>query len=226
VSGVIDRTMLRVESLAFSYPGRHVLAGWSADFAAGLTWLHGPNGCGKSTLLKLIGGAIAPLAGRCVVAGIAMDEQPIAYRREVFWCGSGPPAFEHLRITEYLGFMRGLYPCFDEALAQQHLQGFGLLPFADRRIATLSAGTQRKAWLVAAFAAGTSAVLIDEPFNALDGASARWLRNRLGDAARQRARAWLVASHEPIQAGDEAVREIALGAPSALGLARAQAGGS
>jgi hypothetical protein len=37
---------------------------------------------------------------------------------------------------------------------------------------------------------------------------------------------WLVASHEPIEAGDEAVREIALGVPSALGLVRAQAGGS
>jgi ABC-type sulfate/molybdate transport systems ATPase subunit len=79
---------------------------------------------------------------------------------------------------------------------------------------------------VAAFAAGTSAVLIDEPFNALDAASARWLRNRLGDAAHQRERVWLVASHEPIEAGDEAVRAIVLGAPSALGLVRAQAGGS
>jgi ABC-type multidrug transport system ATPase subunit len=120
--------------------------------------------------------------------------------------------------------MRGLYPRFDEAQAQQHLQGFGLLPFADRRIATLSAGTQRKAWLVAAFAAGTSVVLIDEPFNALDDASSRRLRDRLGDAARQREQVWLVASHEAIEAGDVPVREIALGVPSALGLARAQAG--
>ncbi len=216
--------VLRAESLAFSYPGRHVLAGWSADIDAGLTWLHGPNGCGKSTLLKLIGGAIEPLAGSCRVAGIAMNEQPIAYRREVFWCGSGPPAFDHLRLTEYLGFMRGLYPRFDEAQAQLHLQGFGLLPFADRRIATLSAGTQRKAWLVAAFAARTSAVLIDEPFNALDDASARWLRDRLGDAARRRERVWLVASHEAIEAGDAPVREIVLGVPGGLGLARTEAG--
>jgi ABC-type multidrug transport system ATPase subunit len=215
--------LLRIDSLAFSYPGRHVLAGWSADIGAGLTWLHGPNGCGKSTLLKLIGGALQPLAGRCTVAGMAMDDQPIAYRREVFWCGSGPPAFDHLRITEYLGFMRGLYPRFDEAQAQRHLRGFGLLPFADRRIATLSAGTQRKAWLVAAFAAGTSAVLIDEPFNALDEASARWLRDRLGDATRQREQVWLVASHEAIDASDGAVREIALGMPGTLGSARTEA---
>lgn len=214
---------LRIESLAFSYPGRHVLAGWSADIGAGLTWLHGPNGCGKSTLLKLIGGAIAPLAGRCVVAGIAMHEQPIAYRRDVFWCGSGPPAFDHLRITEYLGFMRGLYPRFEEVQAQHHLQGFGLLPFAERRIATLSAGTQRKAWLVAAFAAGTRVVLLDEPFIALDEASARWLRDRLGEAARQREQAWLVASHETIEAGDTPVREIALGVPGGLGLVRTEA---
>lgn len=218
--------VLRAESLAFSYPGRHVLSGWSADIGAGLTWLHGPNGCGKSTLLKLIGGAIEPLAGRCVVAGIDRHEQPIAYRRNVFWCGSGPPAFDHLRITEYLGFMRGLYPGFNAAQAQRHLQGLGLLPFADRRIATLSAGTQRKAWLVAAFAAGTRAVLLDEPFNALDEASARWLRDCLRDAAQQRSQAWLVASHEAIEAGDAPVRGIALGVPGALGLARTETGGA
>jgi ABC-type multidrug transport system ATPase subunit len=189
--------VLLVQALSFSYPARHVFTAWSAGFAPGLTWVRGSNGSGKSTLLKLLAGALPPLAGQLVVRGIDAAAQPLAYRREVFWCGPGAIAFDHLRPPEYFAFLRGLYPRFDAAAAAAHAQALGLQAFMGSRLRELSTGTQRKVWLTAAFAAGTAAVLLDEPLNALDAGS---LAHVLAQLARQAAgptSAWVVASHEP-----------------------------
>lgn len=45
-------------------------------------------------------------------------------------------------------------------------------------------------------AAGTPVVLLDEPFNALDAASAAWLHQALARHAGAAEQAWVVASHE------------------------------
>lgn len=192
--------VLRVQRLSFSYPARHVFNGWSADFGAGLSWVRGGNGSGKSTLLQLMAGALPAHAGRLSVLGIDSEQRPLDYRREVFWCGAGAIAFDHLRAPEYFGFMRGLYPRFDVAALREHIAGFGLAPHLDLRLSTLSTGTQRKVWLAAALVAGTAAVLIDEPVNALDAASLTHLHSVLLRCAADPARAWIVTSHEPLGA--------------------------
>jgi len=188
---------LQVRELSFSYPGRHVFTAWSGEFAAGLTWVRGSNGSGKSTLLKLLAGALRPLAGSLRAAGFDAVASPLDYRREVFWCGPGAIAFDHLRAPEYFAFLRSLYPRLDAAAVDTHVQRFGLAPFLRNRLSELSTGTQRKVWLAAALAAGTRVVLLDEPLNALDAASTRHLLAELAAAARSTQQAFVIASHEP-----------------------------
>jgi ABC-type multidrug transport system ATPase subunit len=127
--------------------------------------------------------------------------QPLAYRRQVFWCGPGAVAFEHLRPPEYFSFLRGLYPSMDEALLQAQVTGFGLMPFLGKPLQALSTGTQRKVWLAAALAVGTPLVLLDEPLNALDAASLAHLHGQFRRCAASPAQAWLAASHEALGAG-------------------------
>jgi ABC-type multidrug transport system ATPase subunit len=206
--------LLRVDRLGFSYPARHVFTGWSADFGAGLSWVRGPNGSGKSTLLQLIAGALPLRSGALSVKGIAAARHPVGYRREVFWCGSGPVAFDHLRPAEYFGFMRGLYPRFDVAALAGHLEGFGLASHLDMPLAKLSAGTQRKVWLAAALVANSAVVLIDEPANALDAASLAHLHRVLLRCAADPARAWIVTSHEPLGEAAALARIVDLPAPN------------
>jgi ABC-type multidrug transport system ATPase subunit len=196
----VDAAPLAVEGLSFSYPARHVFTHWSHAFAGGLTWLRGGNGSGKSTLLRLVGGALTPRAGRRVAAGIDADRAPLAYRREVCWCGPGGVAFDHLTPLEYFGFMAGLYPRFDANELASHIDGFGLAPFLESRCRSLSTGTQRKVCIAAALVAGTSAVLLDEPTNALDATALAHLHASLARAAGDRRCAWVVASHEPLDA--------------------------
>ncbi|MDD2925429.1 ATP-binding cassette domain-containing protein [Rhodoferax sp.] len=190
--------LLQVRSLHFSYPHRHVFAGWSGEFKAGLTWLQGPNGCGKSTLLKLLAGALVPRHGQLSAAGVDQHSAPLDYRRQVFWCGPDAIAFDHLSPVEYWSFMRGLYPRLDQAALRQHALALGLAPHLAAPLRTLSSGTQRKVWISATLAAGTPVRLLDEPFNALDAASLQYLRQVLAEQARAAEVCWVLSSHEDL----------------------------
>jgi ABC-type multidrug transport system ATPase subunit len=188
--------VLHVRGLHFAYPTRRLFNGVTCHFGAGLTWVRGANGAGKSTFIKLLAGALPPGGGSLSVDGTDERSDPMAYRRKVFWCGPGPVPFDHLTPHEYLGFIRGLYPGFDEASALRHARGFGLLPHWRRPLAGLSSGTQRKVWLTAAMAVGSAAVLLDEPLNALDLPSKAYFMEALGGQIRAHGQAWIVVSHE------------------------------
>ena len=86
---------------------------------------------------------------------------------------------------------------FDTEAAKRLATGFGLDPHIDKPMHMLSAGSKRKAWLSAAFAAGAVLTLIDEPFAALDMGSIRFLRLLLEEATQHTDRAWLLADHVP-----------------------------
>jgi ABC-2 type transport system ATP-binding protein len=202
-----NAAVLQVQDLAFSYPGRHVFAAWQANFGPGITWVQGGNGTGKSTLLKLLAGALPPLLGSLRANQVDAHSQPIHYRRQVFWCGPGPIAFDHLCAPEYFAFLRSLYPTFDSAQAHAQVNALGLAPFMGGRLRELSTGTQRKVWLAAAFAVGTPVVLLDEPLNALDAASLRHVLVQFERCAADAQRAWVIASHESLgSAGDQATK--------------------
>lgn len=192
---------LTVRELSFSFPRRPVLLGWSGDFLPGLTWLQGPNGCGKSTLLKLLGGALPPLTGKITLQGggatvLKPEQQPLDWRRRVVWCGPEGPVFDHLRPAQYWGLLQGLYPGFDSAALQDHVQAFDLAPHLGNPIARLSSGTRRKVGLAAALSGGGQVLLLDEPLNALDAASVAHLLQALAQRAQREDLITVVVSHE------------------------------
>jgi ABC-type multidrug transport system ATPase subunit len=206
--------LLKVQGLSFSYPGRPVFTDWSFDFAAGLSWVRGSNGSGKSTLLKLLGGALPPLTGALSACGIALADDGLGYRREVFWCGPGDIAFDHLKPLEYFAFIASLYPRFDIAAAHELALQLGLEPFLHKPLAALSTGTRRKVWLAAAFNAGSAVVLLDEPLNALDRVSVRTVRERLEACSADTRQAWVVVSHDGLGAAEAAAVVLDLPEPA------------
>lgn len=201
---------LAVQALSFSYPQRHVVVGWSGEFGPGLTCLQGPNGCGKSTLLKLLGGALTPLLGRIQLqrpgaAPLDPAQHTLDWRREVVWCGPEGPVFDHLRAPQYFGLLQGLYPGFDSGALQDHVLAFGLAPHLGSPIARLSSGTRRKVGLAAALSCGGQVLLLDEPLNALDAASAAHLLQALAHRAQRQDSITVVASHEVLPCFQHAV---------------------
>ena len=213
MSAVDGPTLLSARQLVFSYPRRHVFSGWSAEFKSGLTWVRGINGSGKSTLLHLLAGALPLQGGVLQVHGIDSTTHALAYRLEVFYCGPGPIAFDHLRPTEFFGFMRALYPRFDVDALGEHVRSFGLEGHLDLRLSALSTGTQRKVWLAAALVAGTRVVLLDEPGNSLDVESLDHLKSQLLRRAYDKGRACIVTSHESLGEAGEGVTCVDLPPP-------------
>ena len=197
--------VLAADGLVFSWPQRHVFTNASFAFGAGLSWVRGVNGSGKSTLLAILAGAVEPQVGRLAVRGIDAAADPVGYRREVFYCGPGAIAFDHLRPPEYFAFIQGLYPRFDAAALARQVEAFGLAPHFDMPLAALSTGTQRKVGVAAALVVGSAAVLLDEPAAALDRAAQRHLHDELASRADDAGRSWIFTSHEsPGRAGERA----------------------
>lgn len=165
---------------------------------AGLTQLRGGPGTGKTLLLRLLAGQVPATRGILRIHGVSAADAPDDYLRQVFWTEPGSCAVDALDAvtpTAYLDSISRAYPCFDQRQIAPLVDDFSLQDHMFKPVHMLSTGTKRKVLLTAAFASGATLTLLDEPYAALDKPSANALEARLGDAARQRTRTWLVAHH-------------------------------
>lgn len=193
---ITTKTVLQAAGLCFDYPQRALFADWSARIPPGVTLLRGGDGCGKSTLLRLLAGELPAAAGQLQLNGVRLDLQPDVYRQQVFWADPRSDAFDPMTALDYFRSVQRLYPGFDEPLLAELIAGLSLAPHLDKFLYMLSTGSKRKVWLAAAFASGAALTLLDEPFAALDKASAGFVMALLEDAADHPARAWVVADYQ------------------------------
>ncbi len=190
---------LRISRLVFAYGQRWLFEGFNAEAGAGVTWVQGANGSGKSTLLRLLAGAISPrhgsfeLAGQRYAAGDRLA--PLAWRRQTFWCLSDPPPTPWLTIAECLGFVSGTYPDASAQRLREQVDALGLAKALETPLRDASLGQQRKTLLALALALPVKLLLLDEPFNALDAASAKHLADTLTARAEQGGQVILLTSH-------------------------------
>lgn len=190
-------TLLRAERLDFAWPhGTPLFQGFSLQAGPGLTWLRGGDSSGKTTLLRLLAGELAPQAGRLCAAGAWLDQDPVAYRRQVFWIDPQTEAHNAVPAVAFLDGLSAHWPRLHGNLLAELVDGFALAEHLHKPLHMLSTGGRRKVWLTAAFASGAPVTLIDQPFAALDARSARCLADCLAEAAHHPGRAWLVADHE------------------------------
>jgi ABC-type Fe3+/spermidine/putrescine transport system ATPase subunit len=138
----------------------------AGDFCAIL----GPSGCGKSTLLRMIGGFLAPDAGRILIDGVDVTDLP-PERRPTNMVFQGYGLFPHLTVAQNVGFGLSLQRLprgqiaarVADALALVRLTGF------DARLpAALSGGQQQRVALARALIMRPKVLLLDEPLAALD----------------------------------------------------------
>lgn len=176
--------VLQIEGLTFHYPQRELFTGLSARIPTGVTLITGGDGAGKSTLLRLLAGDLKPQAGR-------VDCPP-----PVFWTDPKSTAFDPMTVAEYFNSLRPRYPQFDDQALAGLVEVLSLAEHQHKPLYMLSAGSKRKVWLAAAFAAGAAATLLDEPFAALDMASINIVIERLAEAASHSTRTWVLADYE------------------------------
>ncbi|MFG3495731.1 ABC transporter ATP-binding protein [Streptomyces sp. NPDC047928] len=201
--------MIRAENLTVRFGADTVLDGLDLHVPAGeLAVLSGANGAGKSTLLRALAGLLPPTSGRVTIGGHEPAER--AARELLGFVQDEPPLYEYLTVREHLALVARLWgtPVRDSLAG---LDRFGAAEWSDALIRDLSLGTRKKVGLVAATLHRPRAVLLDEPFNALDPEAADELAVLLAEW-RGEGRTVLVCSHERRRVEGLADRQVVLGA--------------
>jgi heme exporter protein A len=165
----------------------------------------GPNGAGKSTLLRVLAGLARPSAGEVRVRGRALAGDPGA-RRAIGLLSHQTLLYDDLTLEENLTFAARLYglPRAEET-ARAALVAAGL---GDRRGDSprrLSRGLLQRAAIARALLHDPRVLLLDEPFTALDAASAARLRSTLA-ARRDEGLGLVVVTHHLAEVWDLATR--------------------
>ncbi len=161
-------TRLTLSGAALGRPGAPVLDGVDLDIAAGeILTVVGPSGCGKSTLLRTLAGLLSPLSGEITQDGHPLTG-PGADRALVFQEDALLP-WRTLRANVELPLaIRGVPRAERREQAQAWLERVGLDTQARQLPHRVSGGQRQRVQLARALAAGPRAVLMDEPFGALD----------------------------------------------------------
>lgn len=195
--------MIEIENLSFRIRDNLILRDIDLKIRAGDFWLiFGPNGAGKTTLFKIISGLIPNYRGNIRIASRNIRGES---RKNLAKKITYLPQFDEftlpLPVRDIL--LSGRYPytsLFKDYTGQDHdlvnrtADQFGLKPFLDRDINTLSGGERKKVMLASAFIQDVSIILLDEPFTFLDPRSAANLKEILSDLNR-RGKTLVVISH-------------------------------
>ncbi|MBZ8133738.1 ABC transporter ATP-binding protein [Afifella sp. IM 167] len=155
----------------------------------------GSSGCGKSTLLSIAGGLSPATSGT-----IYVDDRPIKGpgldRGIVF---QEFALFPWLTVLGNIAFglkAKGLGRKERDEIARKYCQLVGLSGFEDYHPHRLSGGMRQRVGLARALAIEPAALLMDEPFGALDAQTREAMQNALSDISMKTKGTILFITHD------------------------------
>lgn len=192
---------------ALEWSGELASRGYAASVRveAGRTLaLVGPNGAGKSTTLDLIAGLLVPSTARLTIGDDVLIDTDrgisvAPHRRRIAVLGQDPLLFPHLRVQDNVEFgplAQGLPRREARDRATRLLADVDADQFARRYPRQLSGGQAARVALARALATTPRAVLLDEPFAALDVDVAPQMRRVLGDELRRHRVPTILVTHD------------------------------
>jgi NitT/TauT family transport system ATP-binding protein len=157
--------------------------------------LLGPSGCGKSTLLNLLAGFEAPSAGELRFNGAAVG-RPGPDRAVVFQEAALLPwltVWQNVIFgPQVQGLSRGAY----EERASEMIRLVGLEAFREALPAQLSGGMRQRVGIARALVMNPKALLMDEPFGALDAQTRLTMQQLLLDVWQRLRTTVLFVTHD------------------------------
>jgi heme ABC exporter ATP-binding subunit CcmA len=173
--------LLEARGLRRSFGALRVLRGVDLVVRSGeAVVVAGPNGAGKTTLLRLLAGLMRPDAGEVRVLGHPVRGDDPVGRRGIGFVSHQSLLYDDLSLAQNLTFAARLYRLPRPAeTARTALEAAGLGGRADDSPRRLSRGMAQRAAIARALLHAPRVLLLDEPFTALDAASAERLRAEL-----------------------------------------------
>jgi sodium transport system ATP-binding protein len=145
----------------------------------------------------MLAGILPPTAGRIHVAGVDLAARPLEAKQRIGFLSGDTQLYQRLTPREVLRYFGRLY-LMDEARLSARIEDLvrdlEMEGFASRPCGTLSAGQKQRANIARAFLHEPELLILDEPTNALDVVSGRfivaWIRRE-----RAAGRAILLSTH-------------------------------
>jgi molybdate transport system ATP-binding protein len=173
----------------------------SFSTTGGITVVFGASGAGKSTLLMSILGALTPHRGRIVLGDRSLFDSgssiDLAVRhRRVGIVFQDALLFPHLDVVDNVAFGIGGSRAARRIAALALLDRVGGRDLASAVPGELSGGQRQRVALARALAPSPAALLLDEPFSALDAPSRKALGKMLIDLQRETGVPFLHVTHD------------------------------
>lgn len=174
---------IEVDNLSFSYNKRPVLQNLSFEvFEGSFLAVIGPNGSGKTTLVNLLRGTLKAQSGSIRIDSVEVQQyrtgalaRKIGVVPQEFVPAFGFSAVETVLMARTPFYSRsGFERESDRIAVEKALRQTETMEFADRSIASLSAGERQRVFIARALAQETPILLLDEPTSFLD------LRHQVG----------------------------------------------
>ncbi len=164
--------MIEVENLGKTFVDEPVVRDLSFFVPEGqVVGFLGPNGAGKTTVMRMLTAFLPPTTGRVVVAGVDLDQDPVALRRNVGYLPENVPLYPELRVDEYLRFRADIEGVpraevkdrMDDVVEQCHIGDV-----SRQVIGTLSKGYRQRVGLAGALIHRPKVLILAEPTVGLD----------------------------------------------------------
>lgn len=165
------RGHLAISGLYKQYQDHVAVAGVDLEVQPGeFVALLGPSGCGKTTMLRSVAGLVTPTRGDISIDGESIVAKPV-HKRDLGMVFQSYALFPHMSVRQNVAFgmrMRGVAKAEIARRVDSALDLIRMRDLADRMPAQLSGGQQQRIALARAIVTNPTALLLDEPFSALD----------------------------------------------------------
>ena len=169
--------MIEIKGLIKAFGSRLVLRGITLHVDAGeFVTLVGPNGAGKTTLIRILATLSRPSAGRVLLGGCDLNEDPMVVRRMIGLVSHRTLLYDDLSGEQNLLFYAQLYDVArPKTRAEELLRQVGLWGRQHDPVSTYSRGMQQRLAIARALLHNPPVLLLDEPDAGLDRQAAATL---------------------------------------------------
>ncbi|MDE1888254.1 MAG: ABC transporter ATP-binding protein [Gammaproteobacteria bacterium] len=181
--------LVQVENLYRYYDNRCAVENLNFELHTGeILGFLGPNGAGKTTTMHMLAGNLAPSAGRILINGVDILDEPKRAKGVIGYLPEQPPLYPDFTVDEYLDYCARLnrVPRAQVPAARASAkERCGLKDMGARLIGNLSKGFRQRVGIAQAIIHAPRVVILDEPTVGLDPIQIREIRALITELGRE-----------------------------------------